>query len=94
MYTKSWLIIKDEKTRTFEVVSQTGNDNAFTNKSVAMQRDGMAVSSVILPVSNKHASKDSITLTGYTKEIGLYNRLLKQHQTIILNQASLWDGEG
>lgn len=91
MYTKSWLIIKDEKTRTFEVVSQADNDNAFTNKAVAMQRDGMQVSSVILPVSNKHASKEAVMQNGYMKEEGLYNRLLQQHQAIILNQASLWD---
>lgn len=94
MYTKSWLIIKDEKTRTFEVVSQVDNDNAFTNKTIAMQRDGMAVSSIILPVSNKHASRDSIALNDYKKEVGLYDRLLKQHQAIILNQASLWNDEG
>lgn len=91
MYTRNWHIIKDDNTRTFEAVEQSSNSNAFSNKTIAMQRDGMAVSCVILPVSNRNASKESIKITGYTVENGLYDRLLKHHQTIIMNQASFWD---
>jgi hypothetical protein len=91
MYTRSWHIIKDEKTRTFEVVGQASNDNAFSNKTIAMQRDGMNVSSVILPVGSKYSSKEFIKFTGYTREDGLYDRLLKQHQEITRKQADLWD---
>jgi len=91
MYTRSWHIIKDEKARTFEVVGQAPNDNAFSNKTIAMQRDGMNVSSLILPVGNKYSSKDSIKLTGYKREAGLYDRLLKQHQEITRKQADFWD---
>ena len=61
--------------------------NAFSNKTVAMQRDGMNVSLVILPVGSKYASKTSIKLTGYSREDGLYDRLLKQHQEIIRKHA-------
>jgi hypothetical protein len=57
MYTRSWHVIKDEKTHTFEVVEQAPNDNAFSNKTIAMQRDGMNVSSVIIQVVSKYASK-------------------------------------
>jgi hypothetical protein len=91
MYTRSWHVIKDEKTHTFEVVGQAPNDNAFSNKTIAMQRDGMNVSSVILPVGSKFASKESIKMIGYTREDGLYDRLLKQHQEITRKQADLWD---
>ncbi|GHN02042.1 hypothetical protein WSM22_35310 [Cytophagales bacterium WSM2-2] len=82
MYTKSWLIIRDDTKRTFEVVTQNESENSFSNKVIAMQREGMLVTSVILPVTNKNASKNHITLTGYIKETGLYERLLKRHQEI------------
>lgn len=84
MYTKSWLIIRDDTKRTFEVYGQEENTNAFTNKTIAMQRDGMNVSCMILPVTNKNASKTTIKITNYVVEVGLYARLLKQHQEIIL----------
>jgi hypothetical protein len=90
---KQWLIIKDDDKRTFEVVSQTLSDNAFFNKVIAMQRDGMNVTSVIIPVSNTNASKDHITFTGYSKEAGLYDRLVKQHQQLIQQQWGGWDAD-
>jgi hypothetical protein len=91
---KNWLIIKDDNTRTFEVTSQTSNDNSFSNKIIAMQRDGMNVTSVILPVTNKNASKESIKFIGYTKEEGLHDRLLKKHNEIIHSKMGTWGDEG
>jgi hypothetical protein len=93
MYTRSWLVIKDDKHRTFEVIGQVSNTNSFSNKVIAMQRDGLPVSELILPVTNKLSHKDMIQVTGYKAEEGLHAKVLKQHQTIILNQAAAWDEE-
>lgn len=84
MYTKSWQVIKDDSTRTFEVVGQTGNTNAFTNEVYGMQRQGMNVSCVTPPVSNKDSSRDVIKITGYTKEDGLYTKLQLQYKQLIM----------
>lgn len=91
MYTKNWLIIKDDTKRTFEVVSKAVNENSFSNRTHSMQKDGMNVTCVILPVTNKNSSKQSITFTNYTLEEGLYDRLLKQHNEIIMRNASEWE---
>lgn len=90
MYTKNWHVIRDDSKRTFEVVTNSMSENAFTNKTQAMQRDGMNVSFVLLPVSNKNASKAAVNLTGYTKEDGLYDRLLKQHAEIGRKNIEEW----
>lgn len=90
MYSKNWLIIKDETKRTFEVVSKATNENSFTNRTHGMQKDGMNVSCVILPVTNKTASKQNITFVNYTLEEGLYDRLLKEHNAIIMRNAGEW----
>jgi hypothetical protein len=91
MYNQSWHIIKDDTTRTFEAVTKSSNDNAFTNKTYAMQKDGMNVSCVFLPVSNKVASKDAIKIAGYVYETGLYEKLLKKHQEITLKHSGFWE---
>lgn len=49
-----------------------------------MQKAGMNVSCVTPPVTYKSASKDLIKITGYTKEDGLQERLLKQYREITL----------
>ena len=90
MYTKSWHVIKDDSKRTFEVVVNDMSENAFTNKTHAMQKDGMNVSCVLLPVTNKIASRTSVKIIGYAVEEGLYTRLLKQHQEIIQRNIDLW----
>ncbi len=82
MYTKSWLVIKDDTKRTYEVCGLEMNTNAFTNKTYAMQRDGMNVSCMTPPITNKNSSKGSIKITGYVYEEGLNDRLLKEHQLI------------
>jgi hypothetical protein len=84
MITKFWLIIKDDSKRTFEVCGQESNTNWFTNKIYAMQKDGMNVSCITPPVTNKTSSKELIKITGYAKEDGLYERLLKQHQQLTM----------
>jgi hypothetical protein len=78
-----WQIIRDDSKRTFEVCSKTSNDNAFTNRTHAMQRAGMNVSCMTPPVTNKTATKDSIKIAGYTSETGLYDRLTKQYSEIL-----------
>jgi hypothetical protein len=84
MYSKNWLIIKDDTKRTFEVCGQESGTNAFTNKTYAMQKAGMNVSCMTPPVTNKTSSKDLIKITGYTKEEGLYERLLKQYRDLTI----------
>jgi hypothetical protein len=91
MYTKSWHVIKDEARRTFEVVNEAGSDNAFTNKTYAMQKAGLNVTCLLLPVTNKHANKETIKFTGYLPEPGLYQRLLKQHHELTLKQSGFWE---
>jgi len=66
------------------------SENAFTNKTQAMQRDGMNVSFVLLPVTNKNASKAAVKISGYEKEDGLYDRLLQQHSDITRRNAEEW----
>jgi hypothetical protein len=92
MHTKFWLIIKDDSKKTFEVTGQASNDNAFTNKVYGMQRSGMNISSVVLPVTNKTSSKDMVKFIGYTKEVGLYERIQKEHAKIV--RDALGDVEG
>jgi hypothetical protein len=91
MYTRNWHVIKDDQKRTFEVVEQASNDNAFSNKTHAMQKAGMTVSGVVLPVTNKNSSKNTVTIQGYSREEGLYQRLLEQHQAIILKDSGFWE---
>jgi putative aminopeptidase FrvX len=90
MFSKTWIVIKDDTARTFEVITQATNENTYANKAVAMQRDGMNVTCVTIPASNRHASREAISFIGYTREAGLYHRLLKQHNEIILRQAGEW----
>jgi hypothetical protein len=79
---KFWQVIKDDSTRTFEVCGQESNTNAFTNQVYGMQRTGLNVSSYTPPVSNKTSSKDLIKITNYSKEDGLYERLLKKYREL------------
>ena len=62
---------------------QATNTNAFTNKTVALQRAGMNVSCVTPPITNKTSSKELIKLTGYAYENGLEERLLKAYREIM-----------
>ncbi len=88
---KQWLIIKDDSKRTFDVVGQVMDDNAFSNKVIAMQREGMSVTSVLLPVGSRNPSKESIKFTGFTKEEGLYERLCKHHRDIMMKHDGHWE---
>jgi hypothetical protein len=84
MTTKFWQIIKDDSKRTFEVCGQISNDNSFSNKIYGMQKAGMNVSGITPPVTNKTSSKELVKITGYTKEEGLYERLLNQYRKITM----------
>ena len=83
--------MKDDSNQTFEVITQVTNENAYTNKAIAMQRDGMNVTCVLIPASNRNANKESIKFIGYQYEPGLYDRLLIQHRDIINKKADAWD---
>jgi hypothetical protein len=82
MYSKCWQVIKDDSKRTFEVCGQAVNNNTFTNNIHGMQRAGMNVSYATPPVTNKNSNKDTIKITGYAKEDGLHERLLKEYSAI------------
>jgi hypothetical protein len=84
---KFWQVIKDDSKRTFEVCGQASNENAFTNKVYAMQKAGMNVSCITPPVTNKNSSKDLVKLTGYSKEEGLYERLLTEFRTKTIDSS-------
>jgi hypothetical protein len=84
MYTKTWLVIKDDSKRTFEVCGNTANTNAFTNEVYAMQRAGMNVSCITPPVSNRESSKDLVKVINYAKEDGLYTRLQQEYKDFIM----------
>lgn len=96
MYSKYWLIIKDDSKKTFEVCGQAANDNAFFNKTYAMQRVGMNISCVVPPVTNKTSNKELIRISGYTKEDGLQERLSKQYREITMkfSEENDFDNEG
>jgi hypothetical protein len=82
MYSKYWQIVRDDSTRTFEVCGQDSNTNFFTNGIHGMQKAGMTVSGMTPPVAGKYSNKDAIKIIGYTKEQGLYQRLLKEHREL------------
>jgi hypothetical protein len=82
MYSKNWQVIKDDSKRTFEVCGQATNTNSFTNEVYGMQRAGMNISCITPPVTNKTSNKELIKIIGYTKEEGLYDRLLNEYREI------------
>jgi hypothetical protein len=90
---KFWLIVKDDAKRTFEVVGQERNTNSFENKTYAMQRAGMNVSCYIPPVGGQLSHKESIKITNYTKEEGLYERLQNQYRKINADAAADFENE-
>ena len=85
MYTKNWLILKDDAKRTFEVVGQEFNTNAFMNRTIGMQRLGMMVSAITPPITNKNSNRASVTVPGYTPEEGLEARLMSQYRTLMID---------
>jgi hypothetical protein len=89
---KFWLVIKDDAKRTFEVCGQAANTNAFSNEVYAMQRAGMNISGTTPPLSGKNSFKEMITVTSYSKEPGLYNRLKKEFLKITLDAAGFHEG--
>ncbi len=82
MYSKHWLVIRDDAKRTYEVCGRVSNENAFFNKVYAMQKSGMPVSGMTPPVTGKAPSKESIKISGYAYEEGLYERLEKEYMRL------------
>lgn len=87
MYTRSWQIIRDDTKKTFEVQGQETNTDHFMNLVHGMQKLGMTVTAVLLPVTNQFSSKEGIKQTGYRVEQGLYTRLMKEYQTRMRGSA-------
>jgi len=82
MHIKQWQIIRDDTTRTFEVCGQEVNTNFFTNGVHGMQKAGMTVTGMTLPVGAKYSNEKTIKIIGYSKEDGLYERLLKEYKDL------------
>lgn len=93
MYTRSWQIIRDDAKKTFEVLGQESNTDHFMNLVHGMQKLGMTVTAVLLPVTNQFSSKDGIKQAGYRVEQGLYARLMKEYQIKIRGDANFLDAE-
>lgn len=93
MYTRSWQIIRDDAKKTFEVLGQVSNTDHFMNLVHGMQKLGMTVTAVLLPVTNQFSSKDGIKQTGYRVEQGLYARLMKEYQIKIRGDANFLEAE-
>ena len=91
MYTKSWQIIRDDAKKTFEVIGQTDNTNHFENNVHGMQKAGMTVSCMILPVTTKTASKNVLKVIGYTPEAGLHERLQKAYREKTRKDFEQWE---
>lgn len=87
------MVIKDDSKRTFEVCGQASSDNAFTNKVYGMQRAGMNISYVILPVTNRTSSKELISIQGYKKEDGLWERCQQEHRANVRKDVGEWNEE-
>lgn len=87
------MVIKDDSNKKFEVCGQAVTDNAFTNKVYGMQRAGMNITAVVLPVTNRTSSKELISMTGYIREDGLYDRLQEEYRRIIRDSISDTDYE-
>ena len=91
MYTKNWQIIRDDRKLTYEIVGQESNTNYFTNAVHGMQKCGMSVSGLTPPVTTRTSSKESMKVTGYTKEDGLHERLLKEYREITRKEFEQWE---
>jgi hypothetical protein len=86
MFSKNWLVIKDDVKKTFEVWGKETNTNAFTNKVHGMQRMGMNVSCATPPVTNHASSKELVKIQDYAREEGLYDRLSQQYQDLVMKE--------
>jgi len=91
MTSKYWQVIRDDAKHTFEICGQESNTNYFTNEIHGMQKAGMNVSAMTPPVGSKLSNRETIKITGYTKEPGLYDRLLKEYSKITRASFDLWE---
>jgi hypothetical protein len=84
MFSKNWLVIKDDAKKTYEVCGKETNTNSFMNKVHGMQRLGMNVSCTTPPVTNHTSSKELVKIQDYKKEDGLYDRLSQEYQVLTM----------
>lgn len=90
MFSKCWQVIKDDSKKTFEVVGQAANTNAFTNSVFGMQRAGMNVSFITPPVGSKISNRDAVKVPDYKMEEGLHERLVREYQEILRKSVDEW----
>jgi hypothetical protein len=88
MFSKYWQVIRDDDKRTFEVCGKASDTNSFTNNTHRMQKAGMNVTCDTPPVSTKIFNKDMVKVVGYTKEDGLYERLMNKFREITMREAN------
>lgn len=89
MYSKNWLILKDDAKKTFEICGQETNTNAFMNRTIGMQRLGMMVSAITPPISNTNSNRTSVRVPGYTPEEGLEARLMNQYRALMMGPMDI-----
>jgi hypothetical protein len=71
-----WEVIKDDATKTFEVVGLSTNDTFITKLTCEMQETGLEVRCETVPATTpKHEILREFIAIGYKPENGLFNRL-------------------
>ena len=91
MYSKCWLIIRDDAKKTYEIYGLESNTNHFMNAVHGMQKAGMNVSCLTPPVTNKASNKEMVKVQDYRKEDGLHQRLLKEYAAITRKEFDKWE---
>jgi hypothetical protein len=70
-------IIIDDKNRTIEILNWSSDDTHLINNVVKMQNATMAVRCTAI---EKEPTSDEIIINGYSREEGLYSRLLIEYE--------------
>ncbi len=76
-----WEIIKDDRSKTYEVLGLSSDDTALTNMTYAMQQAGMHVrcETPDYPGTTKDSIPSGYAQIGFREEKGLLVRLKKEY---------------
>lgn len=82
MTRKFWEIVKDDRSRTFEVLPFSTDDTDITNKTVDMQKAGMQVHCETIDVTevSRDEISDQYAHIDYREEEGLMARLRYEYR--------------
>jgi len=80
-------IVIDDTTRTIEIIGWSHDDTHLINNVVAMQKAKMNIRCTTI---EKEPLKDEIIIQGYTRENGLYSRLLIEYEKITGESLKRW----